>query len=35
MKNRQKIQIMTLTLVILVGILGYNWYNPKVVEIPV
>ena len=35
MKNRQKIQIVTLTLVILVGILGYNWYNPKVVEIPV
>ena len=35
MKNRQKIQIMTLTLVILVGILGYNLYNPKVVEIPV
>ncbi len=35
MKNRQKIQLMTLTLVILVGILGYNWYNPKVVEIPV
>jgi hypothetical protein len=26
---------MTLTLVILVGILGYNLYNPKVVEIPV
>ena len=35
MKNRQKIQLMTLTLVILVGILGYNLYNPKVVEIPV
>ncbi len=35
MKNRQKIQLMTLTLVILVGILGYMFYNPKVVEIPV
>jgi|TARA_B100001758_G_scaffold36962_1_gene28208 hypothetical protein len=35
MKNRQKIQLMTLTLIVLVGVLGYMWYNPKVVEVPV
>jgi|TARA_B100001741_G_scaffold45426_1_gene33309 hypothetical protein len=35
MKNRQKIQVMTLTLIVLVGVLGYMWYNPKVVEVPV
>jgi len=35
MKNRQKIQLMTLTLIVLMGVLGYMWYNPKVVEVPV
>jgi hypothetical protein len=35
MKNRQKIQLMTLTLIVLVGVLGYMWYNPKVVEVPI
>jgi hypothetical protein len=35
MKNQQKIQLMTLTLIVLVGVLGYMWYNPKVVEVPV
>ena len=35
MKNKQKTQLLILTVIVLVGAVGYMFYNPKVVEIPV
>ena len=35
MKNKQKTQLLLLTVIVLVGAVGYMFYNPKVVEIPV
>ena len=35
MKNKTKTQLLLFVLVVLVAALGYMWYNPKVVEIPV
>ena len=35
MKNKTKTQLLMATLVVLVVVLGYMWYNPQVVEVPV
>jgi len=35
MKNKQKTNLLILTVIVLVGAVGYMFYNPKVVEIPV
>jgi hypothetical protein len=35
MKNKTKTQLLWVTLIILAFIVGYMWYNPKVVEVPV
>ena len=35
MKNKQKTQLLGLTLLVLLVVVGYMWYNPKVVEVPV
>jgi|TARA_R110000823_G_scaffold237051_2_gene362649 hypothetical protein len=35
MKNKQKTQLLMTTLVVLVVILGYMWYNPQVIKVPV
>jgi hypothetical protein len=35
MKNKQKTQLLGLTLIVLLVVVGYMWYNPKVVEVPV
>ena len=35
MKNKTKTRLLMVTLVVLVVVLGYMWYNPQVVEVPV
>ena len=35
MKNKTKTQLLWVTLIILTFIVGYMFYNPKVVEVPV
>jgi hypothetical protein len=35
MKNKQKTQLLLLTVVVLVAAVGYMFYNPQVVEVPV
>ena len=35
MKNKTKTQILWVTLVVLVVVIGYMWYNPQIVEVPV
>ena len=35
MKNKTKTQLLMATLVVLVVILGYMWYNPQVIKVPV
>ncbi len=35
MKNKQKTQLLLLTIVVLVAAVGYMFYNPQVVEVPV
>ena len=35
MKNKTKTRLLMVTLVLLVVILGYMWYNPQVIEVPV
>ena len=35
MKNKQKTQLLILTVIVLVGAVGYMFYNPQVVEVPV
>ncbi len=35
MKNKQKTQLLLLTVVVLVSVVGYMFYNPQVVEVPV
>ena len=35
MKNKTKTQLLWFALVVLVAALGYMWYNPTVVEVPV
>ena len=35
MKNKTKTQLMGVVLVALFIAVGYMWYNPKVVEVPV
>ncbi len=35
MKNKQKTQLLLLTVVVLIAAVGYMFYNPQVVEVPV
>jgi len=35
MKNKTKTQLLWVALVVLVVVIGYMWYNPQVVEVPV
>lgn len=35
MKNKQKTQLLLVTIVVLVAAVGYMFYNPQVVEVPV
>ena len=35
MKNKQKTNLLILTVIVLVGAVGYMFYNPQVVEVPV
>jgi hypothetical protein len=35
MKNKTKTQLLWVTLVVLVAVIGYMWYNPQLVEVPV
>ena len=35
MKNKQKTNLLILTVIVLVGAVGYMLYNPQVVEVPV
>lgn len=35
MKNKTKTRLLMATLVVLVVILGYMWYNPQVIKVPV
>ena len=35
MKNKTNTRLLMVTLVVLVVVLGYMWYNPQVVEVPV
>ena len=35
MKNKTKTQLLWVTLVVLVAVIGYMWYNPQVVKVPV
>jgi len=35
MKNKAKTRLLMVTLVVLVVVLGYMWYNPTIVEVPV
>ena len=35
MKNRQKTQLLVVAIVVLIAVVGYMFYNPQVVEVPV
>ncbi|ADQ91113.1 hypothetical protein MpV1_190 [Micromonas sp. RCC1109 virus MpV1] len=35
MKNKTKTQLLWVALVVLVVVIGYMWYNPQIVEVPV